>query len=192
MTAKEEKRTEIINAAIKVVCEAGIEGAKIEEIAKVAGIGKGTVYEYFDSKNDLFQEMIRYSGRLFREELIAVLEQGDSMLEKLRLVSQFYARFLKEHLDIFSSSMTGHSLSENMRSQMIKEMSAISQAVEDMVRVGIRTSEIRANIDPEIAAACILGGIKTYALKKIFIDGYSPDEIDHEGVAKLILTGLIW
>lgn len=192
MAAKEEKRTEIIKAAIKVFSEAGFEGAKIEDIAKEAGIGKGTVYEYFESKNTLFQEMIHFSVELFREELTNVLKQGDNIWEKLQLLSQFYARFLKEHLDMFTSSMTGHTLSEDMRSQMLKQIAKISQVIEDMVRVGIQTSELRANIDAEIAAACILGGIKNYVIKKIFIDGCSPEEIDHDGVAKVILTGLIW
>ncbi|HVJ49875.1 TetR/AcrR family transcriptional regulator [Desulfitobacterium sp.] len=192
MVAKEEKRIEILKAAIKVFSEAGIEGATIEEIAKEAGIGKGTVYEYFESKNTLFQEMVCYSGKRFLEELVPVIEQGDNMLEKLRLISQFYARFLKNHLDIFNSLMTGYSLSETMRSQLLKEMSVISQAVEDMIRVGIQTLELRANVNPEIAAACILGGIHSYAIKKIFSDGYGPDEIDHEGIAKALLTGLIW
>lgn len=191
MTAKEEKRIEIIHAAIKVFSEAGVEGATIEGIAKEAGIGKGTVYDYFDSKNTLFEEMIRYSGQRFREGLVPVIEQGDTMLEKIRLISEFYAKFLKEHLDIFSSTMTGQKLSEEMRSRMLKEMSATFQAVEDMIRVGMQSLELRANIDAEIAASCILGGIQSYAMKKIFVDGYSPEEIDHEGVAKVILMGLI-
>lgn len=192
MIAKEEKRIEILNAAIKVFSEAGIEGATIGEIAKEAGIGKGTVYDYFDSKDTLFQEMVRYSGQYFRAELIPVMEQGDTMLEKIQLISQFYAKFLKEHLDIFSSTMMGQTLSEAMRTNMVKEMSTIIQGVEDMIRIGIQTNELRTNVNAEIAASCILGGIQSYAMKKIFIDGSSPDEIDHEGVAKMLLTGLIW
>ncbi|AHF08115.1 TetR/AcrR family transcriptional regulator [Desulfitobacterium metallireducens] len=191
MTAKEEKRVEILNAAIKVFSEAGIEGATIEGIAKEAGIGKGTVYDYFDSKNTLFQEMIRYSGQRFRDDLVSVIEQGDTMMEKIRLISQFYAKFLKEHLDIFGSIMTGQTLSEDMRSRMLKEMSTTFKAVEDMIQVGIQTLELKADIDIEIAASCILGGVQSYAMKKLFVDGYNPDEIDHEGIAKVILTGLI-
>lgn len=190
MTAKEEKRIEILEAAIKVFSEDGVEGATIEAIAKEAGIGKGTVYDYFDSKNTLFQEMVRYSGQRFREGLVHVIEKGPTMQEKIRLVSEFNAKFLKEHIDIFNSTMTGRTLSEERRSQMFKEMSATFQTVEDMVRDGIQRLEVRDTIDPEIAASCILGGIQSYAMKKIYTDGYSPDEIDHEDVAKVILMGL--
>lgn len=190
MTAKEEKRIEILEAAIRVFAEAGVEGATIEAIAKEAGIGKGTVYDYFDSKNTLFQEMIRYSGLRFREELVLVIEKGSTMVEKIQLISKYYAKFLKEHIDIFNSTMIGQMLSEERRSLMLKEMSATFQTVEEMVRDGIQRLEVRGTIDSEIAATCILGGIQSYAMKKIYIDGYSPNEIDHEGIAKVILIGL--
>lgn len=191
MTAKEEKRVEILDAAIKVFSEAGVEGATIESIAKKAGIGKGTVYDYFDSKNTLFLEMIRYSGKRFSEGIVPVIEQGNTMLERIRLISRFYASFLKEHLDMFRSIMTGQTLSEDMRSRMLKEMWTTATAVEDMIRDGIRTNELREDIDPEIAAAMIMGGIQNYAMKKMFIDGFSPEDIDHKAVAQVILLGLV-
>lgn len=49
-----DKKTQILNAAIEVFAKQGLEKGKIADIAKVAGIGKGTVYEYFKSKDELF------------------------------------------------------------------------------------------------------------------------------------------
>ena len=51
----EDKRTQIINAAIEVFAKHGLEKGKIADIAKVAKIGKGTVYEYFKSKDEIFR-----------------------------------------------------------------------------------------------------------------------------------------
>ncbi len=48
------KKELIIHAAIKVFARTGLERGKIADIAKEAGIGKGTVYEYFRSKDELF------------------------------------------------------------------------------------------------------------------------------------------
>ena len=48
------KKTQIINAAIEVFAKQGLDKGKIADIAKVAGIGKGTVYEYFISKDEIF------------------------------------------------------------------------------------------------------------------------------------------
>jgi len=51
----EDKRTQIISAAIEVFAKQGLEKGKIADIAKVAKIGKGTVYEYFKSKDEIFR-----------------------------------------------------------------------------------------------------------------------------------------
>ena len=54
------KRELIIHAAIKVFGRTGLEKGKIADIAREAGIGKGTVYEYFRSKDELFQAIEEY------------------------------------------------------------------------------------------------------------------------------------
>ncbi len=50
---KDARKREIAQAALGVFAKRGFETASISEVAKVAGIGKGTVYEYFDSKESL-------------------------------------------------------------------------------------------------------------------------------------------
>lgn len=50
-----DKYHQIIDAAIKVFARKGLEKGKIADIAKEAGIGKGTVYEYFRSKDEIFK-----------------------------------------------------------------------------------------------------------------------------------------
>lgn len=56
----ETKRRRIIQAAIQVFAEKGVSGGKIADIAKEAGIGKGTIYEYFSSKTDIFMAVFEY------------------------------------------------------------------------------------------------------------------------------------
>ncbi len=51
---KNKKRREILQAAMKVFARDGYHRARIEAVAEEAKIGKGTVYEYFRSKTDLF------------------------------------------------------------------------------------------------------------------------------------------
>ncbi|MEN6392180.1 MAG: helix-turn-helix domain-containing protein, partial [Syntrophomonas sp.] len=55
------KRELIIEAAIKVFSQKGYHNTRMEEIAQAAGIGKGTIYEYFESKLQLFQSMMEDS-----------------------------------------------------------------------------------------------------------------------------------
>ena len=55
---KEKKRTDIACACKDILLEYGIKNLTISHIAKTAGIGKGTVYEYFENKEDIVFEII--------------------------------------------------------------------------------------------------------------------------------------
>lgn len=52
-TKKQQTRQAIMQAAIKLFSEKGFESTSIEELAKEAGIGKGTIYSYFQTKTDI-------------------------------------------------------------------------------------------------------------------------------------------
>src|SRR5579871_2306791 len=54
-----ERPQQILDAAFAVFGEHGLAGARLEDIARHAGIAKGTIYLYFPNKEELFREMIR-------------------------------------------------------------------------------------------------------------------------------------
>lgn len=57
--APEERPAQIIRAAIEVFGEVGLARARLEDIARRAGISKGTIYVYFPDKEELFKEVVR-------------------------------------------------------------------------------------------------------------------------------------
>jgi len=57
---KEAKKDKILKAAMKVFAKKGIFETKMETVAQKAGIAKGTIYEYFNSKDDLVQTVFNY------------------------------------------------------------------------------------------------------------------------------------
>lgn len=56
---KEARPREIVDAALAVFAQAGFAGARLDDVAKKAGISKGTIYLYFDTKEDLFKACVR-------------------------------------------------------------------------------------------------------------------------------------
>ena len=55
----EERPRQILSAALDVFGERGLAAARLEDIAKRAGLSKGTIYLYFPNKEELFREMVR-------------------------------------------------------------------------------------------------------------------------------------
>ena len=81
---KTDKKTKIIEAAIRVFARKGLERGKIADIAKEAGIGKGTVYEYFRSKEEIFSAIELTVMGTMMEEVDGLLEIHLTPSEKLR------------------------------------------------------------------------------------------------------------
>ena len=51
---KKKTRQAIMNAAIKLFSEKGFKNTSVDELAKMAGVGKSTIYGYFHTKNEIF------------------------------------------------------------------------------------------------------------------------------------------
>lgn len=68
----EERPRQILDAALSVFAEHGIASARLEEIAARAGVSKGTIYLYFQSKEDLFREVVRLV-------LVPLIARGDEL-----------------------------------------------------------------------------------------------------------------
>jgi AcrR family transcriptional regulator len=85
---KEARPSEILAAARAVFLENGFALAKVEEIARLAGVSKGTVYLYFPTKEALFEEMVRADFLPLIERLttLVMADPDMSAIDQLRLI----------------------------------------------------------------------------------------------------------
>jgi AcrR family transcriptional regulator len=72
------KRRQIMDGARTVFLSGGFDGASMNDIARVAGVSKGTLYVYFDSKEQLFEALIREDRKQQAERLVFPGEPGDA------------------------------------------------------------------------------------------------------------------
>tara|TARA_B100000378_G_scaffold270473_1_gene259738 strand:+ start:362 stop:991 length:630 start_codon:yes stop_codon:yes gene_type:complete len=95
--SQEERRRIILDAALSTFAAKGFASARIEDIAKAAGVGKGTVYLYFPDKESLFKSLIG-------DDLAPLIAHGAGILEATpqsprTALSAFYALVESEVLD---------------------------------------------------------------------------------------------
>ena len=96
---KEARPSEIVAAALSLFAERGFAATKLEEVAARAGISKGTVYLYFDTKEVLFEAVVR-------QELLPVLARLEALVdahegtaaELLRLVATRFEAVMESEL----------------------------------------------------------------------------------------------
>jgi AcrR family transcriptional regulator len=85
------KRKQILDGARTVFLNDGFDGASMNDIARVAGVSKGTLYVYFDSKEGLFEALIREERQQQAEQMMPAIEPRDA-----REFLGFYGRRLLE------------------------------------------------------------------------------------------------
>jgi len=83
---KIKKRREIALAALDVFAEDGFEGASVSKIADLANIGKGTVYEYFETKEEIFLTALEAWSDLLSCDMQRAIEAISEPTEKLRVL----------------------------------------------------------------------------------------------------------
>ena len=91
-----DKREEIMRAALELIAEHGFHGAPMAMIADRAGVGAGTIYRYFESKDVLINEMYReLEGKLLsylREGYSAATPSGPVSSRRLSASEVFYSQ----------------------------------------------------------------------------------------------------
>jgi len=80
---KEEKRRNIALSCRELLLEHGINSLTISQIAKTAGVGKGTIYEYFENKEDIVFEIITTFIAEHEKKLLKLVEASTTTKEKL-------------------------------------------------------------------------------------------------------------
>lgn len=80
---KEEKRKNIALSCRELLLVYGINSLTISQIAKTAGVGKGTIYEYFDNKEDIVFEIIRTFIAEHEKKLLELVSAPTTTKEKL-------------------------------------------------------------------------------------------------------------
>ena len=93
------RRDEILRAATDLFSEKGYHEVTMEEIAEEMGVSKGTIYNYFSSKENLYLEILKESFEAIEELLHEEIENSDPATLKLRkllaTIFTFYRRNLK-------------------------------------------------------------------------------------------------
>ncbi len=174
------KKEAILRSAYIIFTEKGYHGAKVSEIAKMANVGKGTVYEYFSSKEDLLRGVIKEGIKYYIEELNISINEVDHPWEKIKNMIRKHADILRENRNI-SELMFHHFgiMSEDFLQFLFKQRQVLIGTIQHLLEAAEEQDEI-IPINKMIGARIILG-------TTMAIDGES-DCIEKEQIEELLAT----
>ncbi|MBN4081292.1 TetR/AcrR family transcriptional regulator [Caldithrix abyssi] len=144
-----KKRDLILHAAITVFAKDGLEKGKIADIAKEAGIGKGTVYEYFRSKEEIFLAIEESLFLEFQAEFETLLATDLSPAEKIEAI---FVRTLEMNMRmgdaiLIITELWAHSARWNWHSDDPSSLSIMYEQykmnIESILKDGVKAGEFR-------------------------------------------------
>jgi AcrR family transcriptional regulator len=185
------KKMQIMFAAVEKFLEKDFYQVTVVEIAEQAGVGKGTVYEYFASKEDLFKECFSYCAdfylQSFRQHLLKPLSVKEVMHE-----------IINTHLDLIRDNRKRLHLLYNERpsnfqelqSWVIKRRQELLQGMVKLIESGIDKAEIRPEVDAAMAGRLFLALTYVVMGGMVIIDNLEVSEEQISGLLDLYWRGI--
>ena len=144
---KDKKRKNIAIACTELLLEKGIKNLRVSEIAKTAGIGKATVYDYFENKEAVVFEIIRNLIKEHQKDLISRSDEKTSCKQKVLYLFDFYLceyKDYKKHLEMYKEyiSVTLAMDTDAMSAFNYECTEFLKKILTDIINEGIRKGEI--------------------------------------------------
>lgn len=182
-----ETRSKILHDSMLHFAKNGFAGTRISDLAKQIGIGQGTLYIYFKSKEELFHEifsMVNISGDVKKLKTLAHLPiSAKKKIEKLS--HNIMAKLAEDELFAAKIALNTQMLLE--QNDFIAEtayQSELYQVTEKIVEQGQKEGSVVEGT-PLKLADYYWGVIYLYALKKLFVTKY--EMISEEDLARVLL-----
>jgi TetR/AcrR family fatty acid metabolism transcriptional regulator len=155
----DEKLEEILEAASRVFASKDFHEVLIDEIAEEGGIGKGTVYRYFRTKEDLYFAALIHGLDRLDQVLAAALPQETSPTHKLERVAREMLRFFWNQRSLLMLVYRDERTLRSRRGGLRERHDRLVRQVQEAILEGIERREFRG-IDPYTAAELFLGMIR--------------------------------
>ena len=177
---KQARPGEILDAALKLFAERGFAATRLDAVAAAAGIGKGTIYLYFSSKEDLFRAVVRQRLLPNLEEIErALAADTGSAADQLRLIVGRLARFADSELAVLPKLVLAESGNFPALARFYAD-EVVNRGVKmltGVIRRGIERGEFRP-VEP-LAVLPLLGGpLMMMALWKQVLAPYTQFQFD--------------
>lgn len=191
MAEKNSKRTDILASARALFREKDFHDTKMEDIALRAGVGKGTLYEYFANKQEIFDETCIECVESIHQKVEEVRNMDASFKDKILMLfkgrkNSFHGEMEKNPIDSIMSYK--NIISEKVLKTMFEHISDMNKIIVDIVNQGKDEGVVRNDIPSEMIACFIVGTMGECLNAAIHKSG--GDSFQEDLVFNLLFNGL--
>jgi|GEM_PF-1275976 len=177
---KEITRKKLLESAAHEFSIHGYEESSIDDISINAGYGKGTIYNYFKNKQDVFLSVIQSSFNNLVESIKESIKDIDTTEEKLKEAIKTDVRYVINNSSLLMTIIREAYIPDEERSQyVIAETSTIFELYLSLIEDGIKEGCFPEETNPVLSASAIMGMCENLSLSNVLLKGAfgSEDEL---------------
>jgi AcrR family transcriptional regulator len=184
---KQTTRERLLAAAAEEFGRVGLERAGIDAISLAAGCGKGTVYNYFGSKEELFLGVVEAATA--QATAAARTPEGATARERLRELLAAFCTWAHDE-DAFARVLVRECLmgTPSLYPRVIAAEQPLVGTLEALLREGAGSGELRADLPPDLLAAALAGLVDLALVRSWASDG---TDLALEQIPDLVLQALL-
>ncbi|HEY4409304.1 MAG TPA: TetR/AcrR family transcriptional regulator [Acidimicrobiia bacterium] len=182
-----ERRAQILAESARLFAERGYHPTAVADIVDSLGVGKGVFYWYFDSKEDLFLEILASSSQDLRRRQQAAIGDEPDPLRRIELGIRASLRWFREHRHLFNLSQ--FAATEERFAGVLRQNDAV--AIDDITR-HLKEAMALGGIpdqDPTMLAHALVGATRHLARTYLYFAD-EPVEVVADVAVRFVLGGL--
>ena len=172
---RENRKTAILKAARRLFLEKGFKAVTVESIAKKAELSKGSIYLYFNSKEEIYAHILLSDIDKFHDRISNLLENTLSPSEMLIKLANIYVDFFLNDRELFRILMTfmlhtsDMNLPEDLNNHIIKTTNKTISIIEHVLKYGIEQGEFPVTLNLRQSRNAIWGLLNGIISLHLFI-----------------------
>ena len=154
----EDKRRQILDAAVRTFARKGFHASRVGDIAEEAGVAHGLLYHYFDSKDAVLKAVFQENWGVLLDRIGSVEETDEPAADQLRHIATIILRTWLHLPDVVRVVIQEFGRSPEL-AERIGDLAQPIELFQRVIERGIARGEFREDIDPRVAATIVYGGI---------------------------------
>ena len=155
--AGEEKRRQLLDAAVRVFARKGFHASRVGDIAQEAGVAHGLLYHYFKSKDQVLEAVFHDNWSILLARIASVEETDEPAAEQLRHIAAIVLRTWLHLPDVVRVVVREFGRSPEL-AERIGELAQPIGSIARVIERGIERGEFK-QVDPRVAATVVYGSI---------------------------------
>jgi TetR/AcrR family fatty acid metabolism transcriptional regulator len=190
MRKSEVTRRKILEGAAKVFAQKSFHEATIQNIADMAGTGKGTIYYYIRRKEDLLIFLLTVGWESFFQEISERFERAKNAREKLSGIIKAHVAALAKRRSLLPLIIEGIVVRDKRLKKLLTSFRRkYLHLIEEVLAEGIECGEFR-RVNTHLVAQILFGLTISYFLQADFFDEPVDVELVSQTIANFILSGV--